>query len=56
MANILDVLKSDLGKTLIDGTSKQLGQNKKNVSSAMTTALPLILGAMKKNAGNEQGA
>jgi hypothetical protein len=28
MANILDLLNSPVGKTLINGTSQQLGQNK----------------------------
>ena len=56
MAGILDLLQSDIGKTLINGTSKQLGNNKQQTTSALTTALPLILGAMKNNVNDESGA
>jgi hypothetical protein len=56
MNNILDLLNSDLGKTLINGTSQQLGQDKNKTASALSAALPLILGAMKNNAKTEQGA
>ena len=56
MGGILDLLQSDIGKTLINGTSKQLGKNKQQTTSALTTALPLILGAMKNNTKNKSGA
>lgn len=55
MSGILDLLGSDIGKTLINGTSKQLGQNKAQTASAFSTALPLILGAMKNNSNNTSG-
>lgn len=56
MAGILDLLNSDLGKTLISGASKQFGQNESKTTSALNTALPLILGAMKNNASTPDGA
>ncbi len=56
MANLLDLLNSDLGKTLINGTSQQLGQDKDKTASALSAALPLILGAMKNNAKTPEGA
>lgn len=56
MANILDLLNSDLGKTLINGTSKQLGQDKKKTASALGAALPLLLGGMQNNASTPEGA
>jgi hypothetical protein len=56
MASILDILNSDIGKTLINGTSKQLGQDKAKTKSAMDAALPLLLGAMKNNAKTPEGA
>ena len=56
MAGLLDLLNSDLGKTLVNSASKELGQNKVQTTSALTTALPLILGAMKNNASTPQGA
>lgn len=56
MANILDLLNSDIGKSLINGTSKQLGQDKAKTTTALSAALPLILGAMKNNAKTPEGA
>ena len=56
MASILDLLNSDIGKTLISGASQQLGQDKAKTTSAMSAALPLILGAMKNNAKTPEGA
>ena len=56
MANILDLLNSDLGKTLINGASQQLGQDKGKTTTALNAALPLILGAMKNNAKTPEGA
>ncbi|WP_372744603.1 DUF937 domain-containing protein [Lutibacter sp.] len=56
MAGLLDLLNSDLGKTLVNNASSQLGQDKVKTASALSTALPLILGAMKNNASTPQGA
>ena len=56
MASILDLLDSDIGKTLINGTSQQLGQDKAKTKTAMSAALPLLLGAMKNNAKTPEGA
>ncbi len=56
MSGILDLLNSNLGKNLVNSASKQLGQNKVQTASALTSALPLILGAMKNNASTRQGA
>ncbi len=56
MASILDLLNSDLGKSLINGTSQQLGQSKEQTTTALSAALPLLLGAMKNNAKTPEGA
>lgn len=56
MASILDLLNSDIGKTLINGTSQQLGQDKAKTTTALNAALPLLLGAMKNNAKSPEGA
>ena len=56
MAGILDLLNSEMGKTLIKGTSQQLGQDKAKTTSALSAALPLLLGAMKNNAKSPEGA
>ncbi|HHC80980.1 MAG TPA: DUF937 domain-containing protein [Flavobacteriia bacterium] len=56
MASIFDLLNSDLGKTLINGASQQLGQDQKTTTTALGAALPLILGAMQNNAKTPEGA
>jgi len=56
MAGLLDLLNSDLGKTLISSASQQLGQKEDQTAAALQTALPLILGGMKNNAATPQGA
>jgi hypothetical protein len=56
MAGLLDLLNSDLGKTLVSNASSQLGQDENKTASALSAALPLILGAMKNNASTPQGA
>ncbi|MDH3322026.1 MAG: DUF937 domain-containing protein [Flavobacteriaceae bacterium] len=56
MNGILDLLNSDSGKQLINGSSKQLGINKANAASALGAAIPLILGAMQNNASSPNGA
>ncbi len=56
MTRILDLLNSEFGKTLIEGTSKQLRQNKVKTTSALSAALPFILGAMKNNTSTQHGA
>ena len=56
MSDILELLNSDLGKQLVSGTSNQLSLDKKSAAGALSSALPLILGAMKNNAGSEEGS
>jgi hypothetical protein len=56
MEGLLNLLNSDLGKTLVNSASSQLGQNKAQTTTALTTALPLILGAMKNNTTTPKGA
>ena len=56
MAELIDLLNSDLGKNLINNASSQLGENKAKTTSAISAALPLILGALKNNASTQKGA
>jgi len=56
MSGILDLLNGPMGKMLIDGAGKQLGMGEAKAGSAMQSALPLILGAMKNNAASTDGA
>lgn len=56
MASILDFLDTDTGKQFVQSSSKQLGENPEKVKSALAMAMPMMLGALKKNAETEQGA
>ncbi len=56
MSGILDLLNSDLGKQIIGGISQETNQPADKTASVVTMAMPILLGAMKRNAGNEGGA
>lgn len=56
MSGILDLLNSDLGKTIISGVAGQTGQSTNKTSSVLTMALPVLMGAMKRNASTPDGA
>lgn len=56
MIGITDLLNSQIGKDLIEGTSKQLNLNPQITSAALSAAMPMILGAMKNNAAKPEGA
>jgi hypothetical protein len=56
MSGILDLLNSDMGKTIINGVAKQSGQSTDKTSSVLTMALPVLMGAMKRNAATPEGA
>ena len=56
MGGILDLLQSDIGKTLISGAGQQLNLDKGSTTAAMSSAIPLILGALKNNASTPDGA
>ncbi len=56
MSGILDLLNGPMGKMLVSGASKQLGLGEDKAQSALSAAMPLILGAMKNNASTPEGA
>ena len=56
MAGILDLLNSNMGQTLIQGVSKQFNLEEGTSQKAISTAMPLILGAMKNNVSTPDGA
>lgn len=56
MSGILDLLNSDLGKTIISGVAGQTGQEESKTSGLLTMALPVLMQAMKNNASTPQGA
>ncbi|MCB4799964.1 DUF937 domain-containing protein [Neotamlana laminarinivorans] len=56
MSGILDLLNSDLGKTLISGVAGQTNQPQEKTQSVLTMALPVLMQAMKRNASTPEGA
>lgn len=56
MAGILDLLNSDLGKTIISGVSGSTGTDQDKTSSVLTMALPVLMKAMERNASTPDGA
>lgn len=56
MAGILDLLNSDLGKTIINGVSGSTGTDQSKTSSVLTMGLPILMKAMERNASTPEGA
>lgn len=56
MEGILDLLNSDLGKTIISGVSGSTGTDQNKTGSVLTMALPVLMKAMERNASTPEGA
>lgn len=56
MSGLASLLNSDLGRQIIGGISNQTGTSESNTASVLSMALPVLAGAMKKNAATPQGA
>lgn len=56
MEGILDLLKSTQGEKIIHGLSQETGTTPDKTAEVLSMAMPLLLGAMKKNASNPEGA
>lgn len=56
MAGILDLLSSDIGKQIIGGVSQETKQPADKTAQVVSMALPLLMGAMKRNAATPEGA
>ncbi|ASO07644.1 hypothetical protein GQ41_1146 [Arenibacter algicola] len=56
MSGLLDLLSSPMGKQLISGVASQTGQPENKTADVLSMAMPLLLGAMKKNVSSPQGA
>jgi hypothetical protein len=56
MAGLLDLLNSPIGKQMISGVANQTGQPEDKTADVLSMAMPLLLGAMKKNVSSPQGA
>ncbi|SHI90830.1 DUF937 domain-containing protein [Pseudozobellia thermophila] len=56
MSGLLDLLSSPMGQQLISGAASQTGQSTDQTGSVLSMALPVLMGAMKKNAATPEGA
>jgi len=56
MSGLLDLLSSPMGKQLISGVAGSTGQSESKTGDVLSMAMPLLLGAMKKNVSTPQGA
>ncbi|HMB61625.1 MAG TPA: DUF937 domain-containing protein [Eudoraea sp.] len=56
MSGLLDLLSSPMGKQLVSGVAGQTGQSENKTAEVLGMAMPLLLGAMKKNTAEPQGA
>jgi len=56
MSGILDLLNSDIGKTIINGVSGTTGTDENKTSSVLTMAMPVLMKAMERNASTPEGA
>jgi hypothetical protein len=56
MAGLLDLLNSPMGKQLISGVAGQTKQSEDQTAIVLSMAMPLLLGAMKKNVSSPEGA
>ncbi|MDT0559536.1 DUF937 domain-containing protein [Ichthyenterobacterium sp. W332] len=56
MSGILDLLNSDIGKTIISGVAGSTGQDENKTGGLLTMALPVLMKAMERNASTPKGA
>ncbi len=55
MNDLMNMLMQQMGGNAMDQLGSSLGMGKEKVSSATKSALPLLLGALAKNASNDKG-
>lgn len=56
MNDLLGMLSQQVSGPVVDQISKQLGTDAKTTQSAVNAALPMLLGAISRNAASPQGA
>ncbi|MBT8255475.1 MAG: DUF937 domain-containing protein [Bacteroidia bacterium] len=56
MSGILELLNSDVGRQMISGVSRETRQPADKTAKVVSMALPLLMGAMKRNASTPEGA
>ena len=56
MSGIMDLLQGPMGQMIINGVGSQLGQDSQKTQSALSSAIPMLMGALKKQAANPDAA
>ncbi len=56
MSGIMDMITQQLGGSVMQQMAQKLGGNSDGVQRATAAAIPMILAAIKRNAGSRQGA
>ncbi len=56
MADLLNILQSQLGGNALNLIANQIGGNQKQTNTAISAALPVLMQALNRNASNQQGA
>ena len=56
MSGLLELLNSPMGKQIISGVSGSTGQSESATGGLLNMALPVLMGAMKKNVQTPEGA
>ncbi len=56
MASILDFLNTETGKDFIEKSGKEVNESPEKVQSVLGMALPMMMGALKKNTSTPEGA
>ena len=56
MSGIMDLLQGPMGQMIIQGVGSQLGSDNSKTQSALSAAIPMLMGALKKNASNPETA
>jgi len=56
MSGIFDLLQGPMGQMIMQGASSQLGLGKDKTQSAMSAAIPMLMGALKRQASNPDSA
>ncbi|OQD42929.1 DUF937 domain-containing protein [Croceivirga radicis] len=56
MSGLLDLINSPIGQQLVSGVAGQTGQSSNKTAEVISMAMPLLMGAMKKNTTSTEGA
>lgn len=56
MSGILDLLNSDIGKSIVSGVAGQTNQQPNKTHEVLMMGMPVLMAAMKRNASSPEGA